>query len=80
MAKIVPVLGELGFICSLTEGIRKIKEGAVFVDGVKVPNFSFEVEDGQIVQLGRHHKEIYKEERETRNESECTKDNSGNGL
>jgi tyrosyl-tRNA synthetase len=54
--KLPPLLVQAGFVSSNSEGIRKIKEGAVKLDGEKVPaeafNREFPFDRPRVVQLG----------------------------
>jgi tyrosyl-tRNA synthetase len=54
--KIAPLLAQAGFVASNSEGIRKIKEGAVKLDGEKIAADAFAKEfdfaGGRVLQLG----------------------------
>jgi tyrosyl-tRNA synthetase len=53
--KIAPVLVKAGLAASNGEGVRKVKEGAVKIDGEKVTDFQKELTFAQptVIQLGR---------------------------
>lgn len=54
--KLAPLLVQAGFVASNSEGVRKIKEGAVKLDGEKVPadafNQAFTFDRPRVLQLG----------------------------
>ena len=52
--RVAPLLVQAGFVTSNSEGIRKIKEGAVKLNGTKIPDekFLIEVTEATVLQLG----------------------------
>ena len=53
--QIIPLLNNLGFIASNSEGKRLIKQGALSIDGERINDFEFcfKPEDGMVIRLGK---------------------------